>query len=83
MVNKIWCVFIVVGIIFSFISGNTLKINETIVGSSKDTLELFLQIFPIITLWLGIMKIAETSGLLKKLSIKLLVYTLYIYKRCL
>ena len=68
MVNKIWCVFIVVGIIFSFISGNTLKINETIVGSSKDTLELFLQIFPIITLWLGIMNIALKSNVLDKLS---------------
>lgn len=80
MVNKIWCIFIIIGIIFSFISGNTLKVNETIVGSSKDTLELFLQIFPIITLWLGIMNIAFKSNVLDKLSKVIYIFIKPIFK---
>lgn len=80
MVNKIWCIFIIIGIIFSFVSGNTLKVNETIVGSSKDTLELFLQIFPIITLWLGIMNIAFKSNVLDKLSKVIYIFIKPIFK---
>lgn len=68
MVNKLWTYFIIVGIVFGLISGNSLNINETILNSAKTSLEIFLQIFPVIALWLGIMNIATNSGLLEKLS---------------
>ena len=68
MVNKLWSYFIIIGIIFSIFSGNSLHINETILKSSTSSLEIFIQIFPVIALWLGIMNIATNSGLLNKLS---------------
>ena len=68
MVNKIWGYFIIIGIVFSLFSGNTLKINETILTSTTSSLELLLQIFPVIALWLGIANIATASGLLDRLS---------------
>ena len=37
-------------------------------SSGKATLELVMQIFPLVSLWLGIMNIAKESGLLSKLS---------------
>lgn len=68
MVNKIWAYFIVLGLIYGLISGNSININETILGSAKESLEVFIQIFPVIALWLGIMNIATDSGLLDRLA---------------
>ena len=71
MVNKLWTYFIIIGIVFGLISGNEISINETILKSATESLEVFLKLFPVIALWLGIMNIATSSGLLNKLSKKL------------
>lgn len=71
MVNKLWTYFIILGISFALITGNSISINETILKSSKEALEVFIQIFPVVALWLGIMQIATDSGLLNKLSKRL------------
>ena len=68
MVNKLWSYFLAIGIIFSIISGNSININETILKSATDSLEIFIKLFPVIALWLGIMNIATESGLLLRLS---------------
>jgi spore maturation protein A len=68
MVNKIWTYFLIIGIIFSFFSGNSISISDTILNSSAESLNVFIRLFPVITLWLGIMNIATESGLLAKLS---------------
>lgn len=68
MVNRLWTYFIIIGILFGLLSGKSLNINETILNSAKSSLEVFIQIFPVIALWLGIMNIATKSGLLTKLS---------------
>ena len=76
MVNRLWSYFIIVGIVFGIVTGNSLNINETILKSATNSLEVFIQIFPVIALWLGIMNIATNSGLLNMLS-KLLSKVLY------
>lgn len=68
MINKIWGFFIVVGIIFSLVTGNINTINKEILECTNIAFDMIIKIFPVLALWLGIMKIAETSGLLKKLS---------------
>lgn len=69
MINKIWAGFIVLGILYSLVTGNIGTINNEILECTKTSLDLVVQIFPVMALWLGIMKIAETSGLLKKLAL--------------
>ena len=71
MVNKLWASFIIVGIFFFLINGNLSGLNETILNSGKNSLDMIIKIFPVMALWLGIMKIAETSGILHKMSLKL------------
>lgn len=68
MINKIWFSFIFVGITYGFISGNISAVNEEIITSAKKSLDIFISIFPVIVLWLGIMTIASDSGLLNKIS---------------
>ncbi len=71
MVNKIWAFFIISGILYSLFTGNIEAINKEILESANTSFELIIKIFSVLALWLGIMKIAETSGLLKKLAHKL------------
>lgn len=68
MINKVWVLFIFVGIIYGLLSGNIGFVNDEIITSAKKSLDLFLNIYPVIILWLGIMTIASDSGLLNKIS---------------
>ena len=68
MVSYIWFFLIVVGIVYSFLTGNISVINESILTNGADALELMLSIFPVIVLWSGIMKIAEAAGMLRKFA---------------
>lgn len=71
MVNIVWLILITLGIIYGLLTNNLGTINTTIVDSTKVSLEMLFKIFPVLALWMGITKIAEVSGLLKKLSNKL------------
>ena len=71
MVNAVWGVFIIVGIIFSFLTGRIDIINDQIINCGKDALNLMLEMIPMLALWMGLMAIAEDSGLLSLIAKKL------------
>ena len=73
MVNKIWGFFIISGILFCLFTGNIKLVNEEILNCTKSTLDMIVKIFPVMALWLGIMQIASSSGLLNIFSKKLSV----------
>ena len=79
MVNKIWGFFIVIGILFCLFTGKADVVNNEILESGKTALDMTIKIFPVMALWLGISKIAEESGLLKKLSLKLSCVLKYLF----
>jgi spore maturation protein A len=68
MVAIIFAVLIIVGIVFSLLTGNVVSLNDTILTSANEGLKMMLDLLPIIVLWTGIMKIAEDSGMLKKIA---------------
>ena len=70
MINYIWAIFILVGIIYGIISGNSEMINNTLINSGSNAIEIILKLIPLLCLWQGIMKIAEDSGLINILTNK-------------
>lgn len=68
MINKIWFLFISIGIVFGIINNKIDLINTQIIKSAKDSLDIFLNIFPNLVLWVGVMNIVSESGLLIKIS---------------
>ena len=68
MVNIIWTIFIFCGIIYAIVTNNVDVVNNTIMESSKTSLDMIIQIFPVLALWMGLMNIAEKSKLLDKFS---------------
>ncbi len=70
MINYIFGLFFIIGIIYSLITGN-LDIGNDMLNASHKGIELIISIIPIMCLWLGIMNIAKKSGLLDILAKKL------------
>lgn len=68
MINYIFGLMILIGIIFSFINGTTNQVMDAIIKSGNDTLNIIMTMLPITALWLGIINIASSSGLLKKVT---------------
>ena len=68
MMNKIWGVFIILGILFSFFTGNIGGINNEIINSPGEIFNIFLSMLPLMILWSGIMNIAKDAGLLEKIA---------------
>lgn len=68
MVTLLWSLFIIIGIVVCFINGRMDILNVKIIESTKTSFDIILNLFPVLSLWLGLVNIAEKSGLLKKLS---------------
>ena len=68
MVNIIWAGMIVIGVLFAMVSGTMDKVNEAVFEGAKEAVTLCIGLISVLVFWLGMMKIAEEAGLLKKLS---------------
>ncbi len=70
MVSLVWGGLLLIGIVYSFISGNISLVNDEVLKSSAQALEMFLTMLPVMVLWMGLMQIASDSGLLSKIAYK-------------
>ncbi len=68
MVNIIWGSFIIIGIIYGLITGNIMVINNEIIESGNTAFNLIKDMTPLLVIWMGLMRIAEESGLIKKIA---------------
>jgi spore maturation protein A len=68
MVNYIWVGLTIIGLLFAAINGTMNEVNEAIFKGAKEAVTLCIGLISILVFWLGMMKIAEDSGLLKKLT---------------
>lgn len=68
MINYIFGIFLIIGIIYSTLTGNIKEVNATLITSGTKAIDMTLKMIPLLCLWLGIMKIASSSGLLSKIS---------------
>ncbi|GAM13812.1 nucleoside recognition domain-containing protein [Mesobacillus selenatarsenatis] len=68
MVNYIWVVMILIGLGFAMVNGTMAEVNEAVFSGAKEAITLSIGLISILVFWLGMMRIAEDSGLLSKLS---------------
>ncbi|MDQ0213742.1 spore maturation protein A [Oikeobacillus pervagus] len=68
MVNYIWIGMVVVGLVFAVVNGKMEEVNAAIFQSANEAVTLCIGLISILVFWLGIMRIAQDSGLLDKLS---------------
>lgn len=64
MINLIWTILIILGLGYSFISGNGEAISKTILEVPSKSLNLVLTLSATIIFWSGMLEIAKDGGLL-------------------
>lgn len=62
--NYLWGGMILIGIIYGTATGNLKEVTEAALNSSKEAVSLCIVMAGITAMWVGIMKIAENSGLI-------------------
>jgi spore maturation protein A len=68
MVNYIWVLITVVGIVFAIFNGTMQEVNQAVFQGAKDAVTLCIGLISILVFWLGMMRIAEEAGLLKAMA---------------
>ncbi|GMB07805.1 spore maturation protein A [Thermolongibacillus altinsuensis] len=68
MVNVIWVMMALVGIVFAALNGTIREVNEAVFQSAKEAVTISIGMISVLVFWLGLMKIAEMSGLLSALA---------------
>jgi len=71
MINYIWGFFLIIGIIYSFLTGTTINVNQELLTSGSNAIDMILNLIPLMCLWLGVMNIAKQSGLLDVMADKI------------
>jgi spore maturation protein A len=69
LINKIWFFMIAMAVAFAATSGKLGLLNDEIFNSLKTSVELALGLIGGMVLWCGVLKVAEKSGLVHKLSL--------------
>ena len=68
MLNYIWFGLIFVSVVVGTINGKIDEVTEAAISMSKTSVEIAIGLIGIMALWLGIMKIAEDSGLIQLIA---------------
>ena len=68
MLNYIWFGLMAIALIVAIFTGNAAAVTKGAVDSAKTAVDISLGLIGIMTLWLGIMRVAEKSGLISLLG---------------
>ncbi|KGG80880.1 nucleoside recognition domain-containing protein [Caloranaerobacter azorensis] len=68
MINYIWFFLIFIGIVVSIINGNIDSINTVIIEDTQEAVKFAISLTGIMAVWLGLMNIANKSGLINAFS---------------
>lgn len=71
MLNYLWAGMILIGVIYGAITGRMSNVTDGLIESATEAVSLCIKMLGIMSMWTGIMKIAENSGLIESLTKKI------------
>lgn len=66
MLNYIWGSMILIGIIYGSLTGRMEAVTNAALDSSREAVSLCITMIGVMALWMGLMEIAEKTGLIEK-----------------
>ncbi|GAA3327647.1 hypothetical protein GCM10020331_068430 [Ectobacillus funiculus] len=66
MVNLIWVAMTIIGVLYAMINGTMEAVNKAVFDGAKMAVTICIGLLSVLIFWLGLMRIAEEAGLLKK-----------------
>ena len=79
MLNYIWFGLIFISVVVGTITGRIDQVTDAAITMSKTSVEIAIGLIGIMALWLGIMKIAEDSGLIQIIAKSLRPITIKLF----
>ena len=79
MLNYIWFGLIFISVVVGTITGRIDQVTDAAITMSKTSVEIAIGLIGIMALWLGIMKIAEDSGLIQIIAKSLRPITIRLF----
>lgn len=67
MLNYIWAVMIIAGIIFGACTGRLGEVTNAAIDSAGEAISLCITMAGVMALWMGLMEIAQKAGVVEKL----------------
>ena len=71
MLNYLWAGMILIGIVYASFTGRIPDITNAAIDSSKEAVSLCITMMGVLSMWMGLMKIAEKGGIIAQASLKL------------
>lgn len=71
MLNYLWAGMIFVGISYAAVTGQMPEITDAAINSSKEAITLCITMMGVMSFWVGLMEIAERSGMIHNISKRL------------
>lgn len=68
MINYIWAGMLIIGFVVGAATGNLEAVTKAAIDNAQSAFELSLGLVGVMSLWLGLMRIAEESGIVEKLA---------------
>ena len=81
MLNYLWAGMILVGIVYAILTGNVTEITDAALDSAGEGISLCITMAGVMALWMGLMKIAEESGLVQKMTQGIRPFLKYLFPR--
>lgn len=68
MLNYIWAFMILIGVVFGAFTGNMEAVSKAALDSAGEAVSLCITMIGVMSLWVGLMEIAQKSGLIAKMT---------------
>lgn len=68
MLNYIWAIMIMVGVVYGALTGNIGAVANAALESAGEAVQLCITMAGVMGLWVGLMEIAKTSGLIERMT---------------
>lgn len=81
MLNYIWGFMILVGIVYAAFTGNMKEVTDAALDSAGEAVSLCITMAGITALWVGLMKVAESAGIIQKLTIGISPFLRFMFPR--
>ena len=64
MLNYLWSGMILVGVCYGALTGNISAVGDGALASAREAVSLCITLLGVISMWTGLMKIAEETGII-------------------
>ena len=71
MLNYLWGAMLLIGIIIGILGGKVQEISNSAISSAKEAVTLCITMLGVMSLWTGLMQIAQKAGIITSLTRKI------------